>query len=963
MPRRIDAVIHGKGGPTNVRYGCECGPKDSDNRMRDIRDIRRLTGSLKQDFITSGYSKRPREAEDESKQEDWVSDFTASLLQVIPQFLCFPCCPGNNITEMGASYIHGPSEENPLFCLARDYGLLDPETLTPENQAMDVDECPPWVPNWFSSAAQKLSAEQMSPALEMFIELVSDTSLFKNKKETPWASIGHFIRSEARQRAAERWKDKDKTTRELLLCAISALLKAECCNSAIDSMDQMDPVGFSLYKNLSGLDCTFPGGFEGLVKSLMSELPRDLVTYSRPVRCVHWNNTESGVDSVMVECDDGERIAADHVILTVPLGYLKKHHSTLFCPPLPPHKLHSIQKLGFGTCNKIYVEFESPWWDADCEVIYLVWKDEEDILDQVSDISKSWIRKMSVFSVLKPSERCSHVLCGWIAGRESEYMEALPEQEVRDTITELFHTFTGNPTIVPKRILRSQWFHDRWTCGSYCHPAIGCSEQDLENMMEPLPTKGPQSQVASSPAGAVCWRGDSSVLLLHGPRSSPHQGGEKLIDLSLTTPPSVYVATQIKQRGTRQIHKNTSCPCCPQEANMRADPQVVIVGCGISGVAAAHRLVNAGFRHVRIVEASARSGGRIKTSRLGDNIVEIGANWIHGPSEENPVFCLARQYGLLDPEALTPENQAMDVAGHPAWVPNVFSSSGRKLSAEDLDPAREMFAELLYESSDFQSEGGEPWASVGDFIRAEVQERAAERWKDVDAATRSLRLCVISNMLKVECSINGCPSMGEVGLGAYGLYKTLPGLDCTFPRGYESLIRNLMSELPGDLVTYNQPVRCVHWNNTENGNNTVTVECDNGERIAADHVILTVPLGYLKRHHSALFRPPLPLHKLHSVQRLGFGTNNKIFVEFDSPWWDADCEVIHFVWEDEDAMVDQVPDIRTSWIKKLFGFTVLKPTERFGHVLCGWIAGHESEYMETLSEQEVSHGVTLFSSF
>lgn len=52
----------------------------------------------------------------------------------------------------------------------------------------------------------------------------------------------------------------------------------------------------------------------------MSELPTDLVTYNRPVRCVHWNNTESRGNTVMVEVDDGERIAADHVILTVPLG-------------------------------------------------------------------------------------------------------------------------------------------------------------------------------------------------------------------------------------------------------------------------------------------------------------------------------------------------------------------------------------------------------------------------------------------------------------------------------------------------------------------------------------------------------------------------------------------------------------------------------------------------------------------
>ncbi|MEQ2223442.1 hypothetical protein ILYODFUR_036768, partial [Ilyodon furcidens] len=127
--------------------------------------------------------------------------------------------------------------------------------------------------------------------------------------------------------------------------------------------------------------------------------------------------------------------------------YLKKHHSTLFSPALPDQKLQSIQKIGFGTCDKILVEFESPWWDADCEIIYLVWDDEEDISDHVSDISKTWIRKISSFTVVTPSERGNHVLCGWISGHEAEHMETLPEEEVRRCITELIHTFTGDPSI------------------------------------------------------------------------------------------------------------------------------------------------------------------------------------------------------------------------------------------------------------------------------------------------------------------------------------------------------------------------------------------------------------------------------------------------------------------------------------------------------------------------------------
>ncbi|XP_047191101.1 peroxisomal N(1)-acetyl-spermine/spermidine oxidase-like isoform X2 [Scophthalmus maximus] len=368
---------------------------------------------------------------------------------------------GNTITEIGACYIHGASEENPVFCLARDYGLLNPEALTEENRAMDVGERPPWVPNWFSSSGQKLRAEQMNPAKEMFVELLKDISQVTNQEETQWASIGHFIRSEAPKQAAERWKDKNKTTRELLLCAISTMLKVECCDGATNSMGDVDLVGYAAFKNLIGLDCTLPCGFEGLIEKLMSELPSGSVSYNQPVRCVHWNDTGSGVNA------DTLRSTTRHcsVLLSRQTSCTQSRnwdseHATKY--------LWSLNHLG-GILTK-------------------------DPSDQVSDISKLWIRKMASFTVLPPSERNSHVLCGWIAGHESEYMETLSGQEVRRSITELVRTFTGNPTITPRRISCSRWFHDPWTCGSYSHAAVGSSAQDLENMMEPLPLKGSQSQ-------------------------------------------------------------------------------------------------------------------------------------------------------------------------------------------------------------------------------------------------------------------------------------------------------------------------------------------------------------------------------------------------------------------------------------------------------------------------------------
>ena len=60
-----------------------------------------------------------------------------------------------------------------------------------------------------------------------------------------------------------------------------------------------------------------------------------------------------------------------------------------------------------------------------------------------------------------------------------------------------------NPISAPLRILRSQWFLDPWTCGSYSYTATGCSGQDIDNLAEPLPSRGGQSQVHIPTCSAV----------------------------------------------------------------------------------------------------------------------------------------------------------------------------------------------------------------------------------------------------------------------------------------------------------------------------------------------------------------------------------------------------------------------------------------------------------------------------
>ncbi|XP_038266826.1 peroxisomal N(1)-acetyl-spermine/spermidine oxidase isoform X2 [Dermochelys coriacea] len=340
----------------------------------------------------------------------------------------------------------------------------------------------------------------------------------------------------------------------------------------------------------------------------------------------------------------------------------------------------------------------------------------------------------------------------------------------------------------------------------------------------------------------------------------------------------------------------------------------------------------------------------------------MGAHWIHGPSKENPVFQLASDYGLLDKEAMSEENQQIEVGGHP-FLPTVFySNTGRVLNPELGAGVRNLFSTLLDQTHKFLHVPQVSVPSVGAYLRKEIAQQVKE-WTD-DDETKWLKLAVLNTYFKLECSVSGTHSMDHVALGPFGEYTMLPGLDCTFPGGYGGLPDCMLTSLPKESVVFHKPVTVVRWGGSyreesqEGQTFPVQVECEDGERFLADHVIITVPLGFLKEHHETFIDPPLPPRKADAIRQLGFGTNNKIFLEFEQPFWPPDCQLIKVVWEDESPLVEAGTDLQAGWFRKLICFLVLQPPERYGHVLCGFIAGKESEYMETLSDAEVLTALT-----
>lgn len=64
----------------------------------------------------------------------------------------------------------------------------------------------------------------------------------------------------------------------------------------------------------------------------------------------------------------------------------------------------------------------------------------------------------------------------------------------------------------------------------------------------------------------------------------------------------------------------------------------------------------------------------------------------------------------------------------------------------------------------------------------------------------------------------------------------------------------------------------------------ITLTSTTNETFYADSVIVTIPLGSLRRD-AIKFTPPLPLDVQKAISNLAFGVFEKLFIRFSVPWW------------------------------------------------------------------------------
>lgn len=113
---------------------------------------------------------------------------------------------------------------------------------------------------------------------------------------------------------------------------------------------------YLLDNDYGGSEVIFPGGYSQLFDEVKSALN---IRYGHVLSKVEI--TEDGVE---LSDQMGQKASFDAALITVPLGVFKKGNIA-FSPPLPKRKMEAISKLGMGTLDKVYLQYDEVFWDKD----------------------------------------------------------------------------------------------------------------------------------------------------------------------------------------------------------------------------------------------------------------------------------------------------------------------------------------------------------------------------------------------------------------------------------------------------------------------------------------------------------------------------------------------------------------------------------------------------------------------
>jgi monoamine oxidase len=295
---------------------------------------------------------------------------------------------------------------------------------------------------------------------------------------------------------------------------------------------------------------------------------------------------------------------------------------------------------------------------------------------------------------------------------------------------------------------------------------------------------------------------------------------------------------------------------------------VIIIGCGPAGIAAAIDFQTIPSLKFLLLEARNRVGGRVitDTTTFGINSpVDLGAQWLHHYRSENPLH----KY-----HQLSNDNHLNNHFILRSSVTPFFDIDGTRISSNKIDKAEEIFNRL---SNQIKESSVAIDTSMFDMIKTEYNNYI----NDNDPQIKRLIDLFFGIIEQYEAS-----NLDQLSAKSY-LKSDNNLLECNLamPNGFGIFIQQLVEQhqLPVEL---NSIVIRIDTSSSSSLDSIVRIYTEDQRVFLCKYVLVTIPLGCLKVH-SIEFIPNLPEWKQNAIDVMGVGLSDKIFLQFPFVFWNS----------------------------------------------------------------------------